>query len=409
MSDIKKLLPAASPTIKGKKGRSREPELPIYLGRGDEWKLTTAERKRILLNNIFGVDIDRQAVEVTKLSLLLKVLEGENEETISKQLKLFAERALPDLSRNIKCGNSLIGWDILKDNPGLSEVEIARINPFDWEREFPEIFLKGGFDVVIGNPPYVRQEILGKFKGYFQGRYRVYHGIADLYVYFIERGISLLKDNGIFSYIVANKWMGSNYGKPLRKWLKDQHIEEIADFKDLPVFQGATTYPCIIRMHKKSPSSSFRVIQLKTLNFADLGRHIEDNFHTVDQESLNDEGWPLADNSTQILLAKLKVLGTPLEIYIDGKIYNGVKTGFNGAFIIDTETKERLISEDPKIADLIKPLLIGRDIKRYEPIRFKRYLLCIPWHFPLNDDIKILSASENAEAQFNNRQDFLQL
>ncbi len=213
MSDIKKLLPAASPT-KGRKGRSREPELPIYQGRGDEWKLTTAERKRILLNNIYGVDIDRQAVEVTKLSLLLKVLEGENEETISKQLKLFAERALPDLSRNIKCGNSLIGWDILKDNPGLSEEEIARINPFDWEKEFAEVFQKGGFDVVIGNPPYVRQEGLGEFKGYFQKHYKVYQGTADLYTYFVERGVSLLRENGIFSYIVANKWMRANYGQP---------------------------------------------------------------------------------------------------------------------------------------------------------------------------------------------------
>ncbi len=102
----------------GKKGRKKEIELPVFQGRGGEWRLTTAERKRILLNNIYGVDIDRQAVEVTKLSLLLKVLEGENDETISKQLKLFQERALPDLSNNIKCGNSLIGWDILKDNPG---------------------------------------------------------------------------------------------------------------------------------------------------------------------------------------------------------------------------------------------------------------------------------------------------
>ena len=130
-AEVKRLLPAAT-AQKGKRGR-REPELPIYPGRGNEWKLTTAERKRILLNNIYGVDIDRQAVEVTKLSLLLKVLEGENEETISKQLKLFQERALPDLSNNIKCGNSLIGWDILKDNPSLGQVEIDRINPFDWE------------------------------------------------------------------------------------------------------------------------------------------------------------------------------------------------------------------------------------------------------------------------------------
>ena len=152
--EIRRMLPVVET---GKKGRKKEIELPVFQGRGGEWRLTTAERKRILLNNIYGVDIDRQAVEVTKLSLLLKVLEGENDETISKQLKLFQERALPDLSNNIKCGNSLIGWDILKDNPGLEQEEIERINPFDWEKEFPEVFLRGGFSIVIGNPPYVRQ------------------------------------------------------------------------------------------------------------------------------------------------------------------------------------------------------------------------------------------------------------
>ncbi|WP_334140662.1 Eco57I restriction-modification methylase domain-containing protein, partial [Methanothrix soehngenii] len=234
---IRHMLPANEGASKGRK-KEREPELPVFQGRGGEWRLTTAERKRILLNNIYGVDIDRQAVEVTKLSLLLKVLEGENEETISKQLTLFSERALPDLSRNIKCGNSLIGWDILEENPSLGQEEIERINPFDWRAEYPEVFGRGGFDVVIGNPPYVRQEGLGEFKGYFQKHFQVYQGTADLYAYFMERGVSLLQDEGIFSYIVANKWMRANYGLPLRRWLKEQCIEEIIDFGDLPVFLG---------------------------------------------------------------------------------------------------------------------------------------------------------------------------
>jgi len=131
--EIRRVLPVVEI---GKKGRKKDIELPIFQGRSGEWRLTTAERKRILLNNIYGVDIDRQAVEVTKLSLLLKVLEGENDETISKQLTLFQERALPDLSSNIKCGNSLIGWSILKNNPSLTQEEIDRINPFDWEYVF---------------------------------------------------------------------------------------------------------------------------------------------------------------------------------------------------------------------------------------------------------------------------------
>jgi len=142
------LLP--EPTPRGKKKLSQV-ELPIYKAgsSGDttrtrsDWRLTTAEKKRILLNNIYGVDIDHQAVEVTKLSLLLKVLEEENEENIDKQLKLFAERALPSLHENIKCGNSLIGTDII--TPEMPQEEIKRINPFDWDREFADVMKAGGF------------------------------------------------------------------------------------------------------------------------------------------------------------------------------------------------------------------------------------------------------------------------
>lgn len=150
-------------TLRGKK-HLMQVELPVYKAgtRGNvtkarsDWRLTTAERKRILLNNIFGVDIDQQAVEVTKLSLLLKVLEEENEENIEKQMKLFAERALPSLHQNIKCGNSLISTDII--TPDMPMEGVKRINPFDWSQAFPSVMKAGGFDAVIGNPPYVRQE-----------------------------------------------------------------------------------------------------------------------------------------------------------------------------------------------------------------------------------------------------------
>jgi hypothetical protein len=317
-------------------------------------------------------------VEVTKLSLLLKVLEGENEETISKQLTLFSQRALPDLSRNIKCGNSLIGWDILEDNPNLGQEEIERINPFDWRREFPEVFSRGGFDVVIGNPPYVRQESLGEFKGYFQKHFRVYQGTADLYAYFMERGVSLLQEEGIFSYIVANKWMRANYGLPLRRWLKEQCIEEIIDFGDLPVFLGATTYPCIIRIVRRPPQASFQATQVKTLNFNDLGEYVNENSYKVNQLTLDDSGWSLADEATQALLDKLKGKGVPLGEYVEGKIYYGIKTGLNEAFVIDAQTRERLIAEDPKSAELIKPFLAGRDIKRYQQSMNDKYLILIP-------------------------------
>nr|WP_292420562.1 N-6 DNA methylase [Methanoregula sp.] len=165
------LLP--EPTPRGKKNLMQV-ELPIYKAgtTGDatrsrsDWRLTTAEKKRILLNTIYGVDIDQAAVEVTKLSLLLKVLEEENEENIDKQLKLFAERALPSLHENVKCGNSLIGTDII--TPEMPAEEVKRINPFDWDREFADVMKAGGVDAVIGNPPDVRQESLKEQNKYFE-------------------------------------------------------------------------------------------------------------------------------------------------------------------------------------------------------------------------------------------------
>ena len=126
---------------------------------------------------------------------------------------------------------------------------------------------------MIGNPPYVRQETLGEFKEYFQKHYEVYQGTADLYAYFIEKGVTLLKTNGIFSYIVANKWMRANYGEPLRRWLKKQRIEEITDFGDLSVFETATTYPCIVRIRKGTAASQFNATQVKSLNFNNLSEY----------------------------------------------------------------------------------------------------------------------------------------
>lgn len=353
----------------------------LYKGYGGEWRLTIAERKRILLDNIFGVDIDVQAVEVTKLSLLLKVLEGESGEALRRQLKLFQDRALPDLDDNIKCGNSLIGPDFYEHTQGnlfVEEEEQYRINAFDWQTAFPEIMKSGGFDAVIGNPPYVRQETLGDDKVYFEKKFAVYHGMADLYSYFIERGVSLLKPGGYFSYIVANKWMRANYGEPLRRWMRQQCIEEIIDFGDLPVFQKATTYPCITRIQKNAPRKNFNAVQIKTLEFDNLAGYVKKNQYSVSQKNLDDTGWSLADASTQTLLQKLQASGIPLGKYVKGEIYYGIKTGLNEAFVIDKETRKRLIKDDPKSKELIKPFLAGKDIKRYQPPVSERYLMLLP-------------------------------
>jgi len=181
----------------------------LYRGRGGAWHLTTAEKKRILLNNIYGVDIDTQAVEVTKLSLMLKVLEGENSESLERQRRLLHERALPDLGANVKCGNSLIAPDYYtpRQITFLDDAERYRVNAFDWQAEFPEILREGGgFDCVIGNPPWGQKEIAADatVKEYIREHFPSTAGIYDLFRPFIERGVRLLVPDGYFGMVLPD-------------------------------------------------------------------------------------------------------------------------------------------------------------------------------------------------------------
>lgn len=214
--------------------KGRHPRL--YQSSGGAWKLTTTERKRILLNNIYGVDIDQQAVEVTKLSLLLKVLEGENAQTIESMLKLFHERALPDLGNNIKCGNSLIGSDFYEREQlnMLDDEERYRINVFDWDREFEGIMKEGGFDVVIGNPPYVQilySEHMNELE-YYANHYVATSAFKkNLFPIFIERSLDLIKcKDGRFSMIIPDRFFFTPSYIPCRKRiLESSKVEGIRE------------------------------------------------------------------------------------------------------------------------------------------------------------------------------------
>lgn len=369
----------------------------IYKARAGEYRLTTAERKRILLNNIFGVDIDTQAVEVTKLSLLLKVLEGENEQTISQQIKLFHERALPDLGNNIKCGNSLIGTDFYNSAQGTMDLyeeeneERIKINAFDWDGKdgFPEIMKNGahstssgqGFDAVIGNPPYVRQETLGEqFKTYASNRYKTYAGTADLYVYFFERSHQLLKESGLFGMICSNKFMRANYGRALRDFLfQNTQIIQIVDFGELPVFENAATFPAVfLTSNKKVKQQNFIYAAIKNLDFQSLEEEVKTVGSKLDNRALSGDNWTLASGAEIAIIDKIKKAGVTLGEYVKSKIFRGVLTGYNEAFVIDNETRKRLIKEDPKSKEVIKPFVAGDDIRKFRIEYKNQYLILIP-------------------------------
>jgi len=316
---------------------------------------TTSDlQKDILQNNIYGVDVNPESVEITRLSLWLKTANR--------------SRELTSLDHTIRCGNSLV------DDPN-----IAGETAFDWAVAFPEVMQQGGFDVIVGNPPYVRQELLPEATKVFLAKnYTVAHGSADLYAYFMERSVNLLKNGGLYSIIVANKWMRASYGEPLRRWIKTQSLEEIVDFGDLPVFEDAIAYPCVLRIRKGAPREEFKAANLTTLDFESLAAEVERTRFAVSVAQLQDEGWSLANKAVSDVLAKLRAAGTPLGEYVQGKIYYGIKTGLNEAFVVDADTRARLIAEDPRSADVLKPFLAGRDVKRYAAPEAESYLILFP-------------------------------
>jgi type I restriction-modification system DNA methylase subunit/predicted type IV restriction endonuclease len=228
----------------------------LYEGPSGEWQLTTTEKKRILLDNIYGVDIDSQAVEVTKLSLLLKVLEGETNESINNQLTFFQERALPDLD-NIKCGNSLIRTDFYDEvqMSFLDQEEQYRINVFDWEDAFPQVFNRriSGFDAIIGNPPY-GAEFKAIEKPYLKSHFAYKKGKPETYIYFFERGVELLAESGMLGYITPNAWLTNFYGEQLRRYLMDRaSFKHLVDLEPTKVFRKAVVDTTITILQKGVP------------------------------------------------------------------------------------------------------------------------------------------------------------
>jgi type I restriction-modification system DNA methylase subunit len=359
----------------------------IYLGHGGHWYLTTQEKKRILLNNIFGVDIDPQAVEVTKLSLLLKVLEGENQDTLERQMKLFKERALPDLASNIKCGNSLIGPDFCqgKQMSFLDSEEVYRINAFDWEKEFPEIMKRGGFDAVIGNPPYIRIQTMKEWAPlevelYKQNYTAASKGNYDIYVVFAERGLSLLSKTGRLGFILPHKFFNAQYGQPVRGLLaKGNHLAEVVHFGDKQVFAGATNYTCLLFLDKAGNKQCHFVKVDDLTSWRNTGEAVEG---TIPSFRITASEWNFAVGKGAALFEKLSKI--PVRLGDVADIFVGLQTSADDVFIMDlVEETPRILRLKSKALDtewsfekgLLFPLVSGTDVNRYCDLPERQYIL----------------------------------
>ncbi|MBZ0275775.1 MAG: DUF559 domain-containing protein, partial [Anaerolineae bacterium] len=251
---------------------------------------------------------------------------------------------------------------------------------FLYRLHFSEVFeRKGGFDVVVANPPYVRQELIGSQKPELEMAYpAVYAGTADLYVYFFARSFALLHPKGQLSFITPNKFMRANYGKKLRGYLAEKvRLQTLIDFGDLPIFD-ATTYPMITLASKQSvDSNKVNVLQITDLDETENLHAASEQAFQLPQNTLTDEGWQLSSPRVRALMDKLTKAGMPLGQYVDGRIYYGIKTGLNEAFIIDEAKRAELITADPNSAEIIRPYLRGRDVKRWHIQPAGLYMIAI--------------------------------
>jgi len=370
----------------------------LYQASGD-WRMTTDEKKRILLNNIYGVDIDSQAVEVTKLSLLLKVLEGESQETITKQFELFHQRALPDLGSNIKCGNSLIGPECYKDQQLslLPEEDRYRINVFDWQAEFPEIFKAGGPDAIIGNPPYIRIQGMKEWAPVEVELYKTLYrsaaaGNYDIYVVFVEKALSLLNKTGRTGFILPHKFFNAQYGEALRGVIAEgRHLAHVVHFGDQQVFTGATTYTCLMFLDKAG-ANECRVVKVNDLvewqvdAASSCGVKRQDAVSTTEGQistsTITASEWNFAVGESAGLISNLNSIPTKLGNIAD--IFVGLQTSADDVFILDyigeTAREIRLKS---KVLDreysfekgLLFPLVSGTDISRYRNLASRQFIL----------------------------------
>jgi hypothetical protein len=330
---------AAFDFLKGEQERVRarlselEPGLLVHSGADADVEIIT--------RNLYGVDVNDESIEITKLSLWLKTAKR--------------GRQLESLDKTIRCGNSLI-----------EDADFHR-RAFEWKSAFPEVFDSGGFDVVIGNPPYVRMELIKPFKPYLEKRYEVVADRADLYAYFFELGVRVLKPGGRLGYISSSSFFRTGSGEALRRYLTEKaEIEAVVDFVDLQIFEGVTTYPSILTLRRTNGhvgSGNLRFLKADTLP-DDLSKAFATSSQSMPRARLGTGSWRFEGDRLDGIRKKMAA-GRQTLRQVYGSPFYGIKTGFNEAFVLNREQRDILIESDARSSDLLKPFLGGENLKRW--------------------------------------------
>ncbi|MBL8092184.1 MAG: Eco57I restriction-modification methylase domain-containing protein, partial [Anaerolineales bacterium] len=370
-------------------GKEKRDRASFYRDEGGLIRLTAKLKRDILKNNLYGVDIDPQAVEVTRFSLSLKALEDLREGELTEERTLFHQTVLPDLSGNIKNGNSLIGTDYFTGQMFTDPEQLKNVRPFDWSREFKEIMSAGGFDCVIGNPPYIRIQVMKEWAPLEVEIYKETYqsakaGNYDIYVVFVEKALSILNARGRMGYILPHKFFNAQYGANLRGLVaKGKHLAKVIHFGDAQVFDGATTYTCLLFLDKTG-NDEFEMTRvqdlkawreqislqtsevLKTSEVSGLTGHIS-------AENVTESEWNFTVGEGAELFERLSKM--PVKLGDISNMFVGLQTSADTVFLFkDTpESKKPTISVKSKELDevveietgLLKPVIRSGEIGRY--------------------------------------------
>lgn len=320
----------------------------------------------ILEHNLYGVDINEESVEIAQLALWLRTAKP--------------HRKLNSLNENIKCGNSLISDPAIAGDRSAQRdafsSEASLKKAFNWQEQFPKVFEKGGFDVVIGNPPYVHLEnVIETSNKLEKAGYSTYNKRGDLYCLFVEKAFQLANSNGLVSYIMPNKWLQAGYGKELRAFFLTKRLERLIDFGDIQIFEGATTYPCIFIGRNEEPAKQMIVSVLKAADALDFNQNVKNTEEVFDVSQFSSDTWVISSQKEKTLLERLSAAHQLLKKFIDGEAYRGVLTGLSEAFLIDSNTYQSIVSKDEKAKERIYPFLQGRNITPYGKAEAASYLI----------------------------------